>query len=275
VRLIISCPAAKDDSGGGGIYSLNTESGEIKRRTDGHSIALIRYKGGFLYITNHTELRLLTENLEETDASVLPIPGGRYHDLLATDNGVWIVDTTSSRIVLIDKSETGWQERGALNVLPKAVDKFDAMHLNCIHIDNGTMYATAYGLYDKSCEWRRAKEDNGVLLDIKNQMVLLSGLAKPHTPRINGNSGVICNSSLGELIHIKSGKKGWKISKRVKVGNGFTRGLLAHDGGWFVGLSNSRYAKTKQGCAQVCYVKKGKVRQRWDLPSSEIYDILA
>lgn len=61
----------------------------------------------------------------------------------------------------------------------------DRCHLNGFCLEDGLpAYATAIGVTNKANGWREHRRAGGVIIDVRNNQIIASGLSMPHTPRL-------------------------------------------------------------------------------------------
>lgn len=126
----------------------------------------------------------------------------------------------------------------------------DQCHLNSLCLDEESkelVYTTAFQLIDDHTSWQKGGETHltaGGVIDIKNNVAIVTGLGFPHSVRIYKGDIYYCNSVTGDLCKVENGKP-----KTIGCFYGFTRGLDFKDNVAFVGLSTTRVEprKMKQG----------------------------
>ena len=121
----------------------------------------------------------------------------------------------------------------------------DRCHLNGLAlVDGAPRYATALGATDTAGGWRATKASGGVLMDIPENEVLLSGLSMPHSPRKYRGQLWLLESGDGSLgrVDLAAGKY-----EKVCEMPGFTRGIDFFGPLAFVGLSQVRESAVFSG----------------------------
>ncbi len=119
----------------------------------------------------------------------------------------------------------------------------DKCHLNGLCLQGrAPAFVTALGTTDTPLGWREKKADGGLLMDIRTNEVLLSGLSMPHSPRWHANDLWFLESGKGRLCRYANGR-GEEIA-RVP---GFTRGLHMVGDHAFIGVSKVRESATFSG----------------------------
>ncbi len=99
----------------------------------------------------------------------------------------------------------------------------DRCHLNGLCLENEELaYVSLVGQSNEAGGWRELKADGGVIMDIRNDEIIASGLCMPHTPRIYRNALWFVEAGNGYLcrIDLKTGE-----IERVLWRPGFLRGL--------------------------------------------------
>jgi uncharacterized protein (TIGR03032 family) len=168
------------------------------------------------------------------------LPRARYltgecamHDLAFDGPHILAVNTRYSCICRIDgvhSFDPVWR--------PPFIDEIrpgDRCHLNGMALDDGRLaYATALGTTNTPRGWTEDKLTGGVLFDLSTDEVLTRSLCMPHSPRLVDGRLYIVEAGTGALVSIDR-----KTGDRTEVVAlpGFARGLAAHGGYFFVGLS--------------------------------------
>jgi uncharacterized protein (TIGR03032 family) len=81
----------------------------------------------------------------------------------------------------------------------------DCCHLNGLALDNGRLrFVTALGQEATSGAWRHDRSQ-GVVIDIRNNRIVASGLWMPHSPRIHGRRLWLHASGLGSFGYLDGG----------------------------------------------------------------------
>jgi uncharacterized protein (TIGR03032 family) len=114
----------------------------------------------------------------------------------------------------------------------------DRCHLNGLGmVDGKPRYATALGRSDEPAGWRAHKKDGGILIDVPNNEIVLSGLSMPHSPRWHDEQLWLLDSGSGSfgLVDRSAGRY-----RSIVELPGFTRGLDFFGRYAFVGLSQVR-----------------------------------
>ena len=158
------------------------------------------------------------------------------HDLSFSNQGLLAVNTLFSCIVRIDQE---------FNFTPfwkpffiSEISSEDRCHLNGMAMQNGEpIYATCFHEGNEMNSWKESHGADGLVVDVKKNVVLNRGLHMPHSPRLINNRLLILMSGNGELIEVdrNSGEK-----KLLLNLNGFVRGMASCGDFLFVGLSKIR-----------------------------------
>jgi hypothetical protein len=118
---------------------------------------------------------------------------GNMHDALYADDALLIVNTAGNAVEAL-------REDGSVTTWWQGPPRFDAWHVNCLCSDGGSVVATAFGQGTRSSAWRDANGTDGVIIRIPDEVVLVSGLDKPHDPRRIDGLWVVCQSGKSQLL---------------------------------------------------------------------------
>lgn len=161
----------------------------------------------------------------------------------------------------------------------------DCCHLNGLALDNGRLrFVTALGQGVAKDAWRRDRTQ-GVVIDVRNNRIVASGLWMPHSPRLHGRRLWLHASGLGSFGYLHNGKL-----VEVLACPGYPRGLDFLNDVAAIGVSRPRPASldglplahhlAKQGLAARAGVllydlKGGKVLHSIEFTAGleEIYDV--
>ena len=139
----------------------------------------------------------------------------------------------------------------------------DRCHLNGMAIQDGApRYATAVSRSDAADGWRDRRQDGGVVIDVDNGEIVVSGLSMPHSPRLHEGRLWLLNSGTGELgfVDLEAGK-----FEPVAFCPGYARGLAFTGNHAVIGLSLARENRTFSGLALDDALKARDVEARCGL----------
>lgn len=241
-------------------------------------------------ITIHANDAVLAHNYKQTgkyDALYLPRVSWHtgdlnVHDIAFTNDGLWIVNTRFSCLAKLSDEVTflpQWQPTFISELAPE-----DRCHLNGMALVKGKpRYVSCLGETDTPGGWRENKANGGVVIDMKNNEVVLRDLAMPHSPRYYRKHLYVLNSGAGELLRVNPENGVREVVCQLQ---GYLRGISFVDNTAIVGLckireSNifggmpvqQRYDKLLCGVA-VVNIKTGKQEGLFEFTASceEIFD---
>jgi uncharacterized protein (TIGR03032 family) len=114
----------------------------------------------------------------------------------------------------------------------------DRCHLNGLAVrDNEPRYVSSCSRSDVSDGWRDKRKDGGVIIDIKTDEIVATGLSMPHSPRWYNNKLWVLNSGKGEFGYIDLETQQFEP---VAFCPGYARGLAFWENYALVGLSKPR-----------------------------------
>lgn len=153
-----------------------------------------------------------------------------------SDGELWLVNTRFGCLCNLDIHHSfvpRWYPPFIDRLLPE-----DRCHLNGLGMRDGRpRYVTALGKTNTLNGWRENKVDGGILMDIKNNEIILEGLSMPHSPRWYKNQLWVLESGKGTLSRVNAHTK---EAETIVELPGFTRGLDFYGPLAFVGLSQVR-----------------------------------
>jgi uncharacterized protein (TIGR03032 family) len=157
------------------------------------------------------------------------------HDLVLENERLWLVNTLCSSICAVDEGMIvdTWKPSFVSEITPE-----DRCHLNGMAVSNGSpSYVTALAETNTANGWREHRISGGCLIDVRQNVTILSGLCMPHSPRIHQGRLWLLNSGRGEFgyVDLKRGR-----FEPIEVMPGYTRGLAFAGDYAFVGLSKIR-----------------------------------
>lgn len=115
----------------------------------------------------------------------------------------------------------------------------DCCHLNGVGVRDGRVtMATAFSTGGDAGAWRSENRfSSGVVIEVRQNRVAITGLCMPHSPRWDGRKWWVCNSGAGTLCTFEPETGTCADAVRLP---GFTRGLCFVAGRAVVGLSRIR-----------------------------------
>ena len=117
----------------------------------------------------------------------------------------------------------------------------DRCHLNGLAlVDGKARYVTAVSASDVADAWRDRRRDGGVVVDVRSNEIIATGLSMPHSPRVYRGKLWLLNAGTGHLgsIDMASGR-----FEPLAFCPGFLRGLAFVGDYAVVGLSGPRHDK--------------------------------
>ena len=204
------------------------------------------------------------------------------HDLDWAGNELWAVNTKFSCLSRIDSNFSFtpvWKPYFISDLVPE-----DRCHLNGMAMEEGTpRYVTALGKTDHLEGWRPDKSSGGIIMDVKKNEIIASGLAMPHSPRIYNGELYCLLSALGQLIKVDPENGTTTV---VHQFDSYVRGMARKDDYLFVGISKIRRKSsafgdlaiaeksTKCGIEVLHFPSMSKVAQlQYQTSVEELYDV--
>ncbi len=123
----------------------------------------------------------------------------------------------------------------------------DRCHLNGLAMENGKVrYVTSCSTSDSVDGWRNHRRDGGVVIDVRANEVIATGLSMPHSPRVYRDKLYLHNSGTGYLgsLDRATGK-----FQPITFCPGYLRGLTFAGDYAIAGISRPRKEKTFTGLA--------------------------
>ncbi len=159
------------------------------------------------------------------------------HDIAWGNQGLWAVNSSFSCLCTLEPDYSfvpRWKPYFISELLPE-----DRCHLNGMALKDGEpAFVTTFSTKDEAGKWRDDNARfNGTLMDVKDNRILLDGLAMPHSPRYHQGKVYFCESGHG---HIWCYDPQNETKTRVATVPGFTRGMDFYGSLMFVGLSQIR-----------------------------------
>ena len=123
----------------------------------------------------------------------------------------------------------------------------DRCHINGMAVKGpDILYASIVAASDVAGGWREARDDGGIVMDVRTNVAVCSGLSMPHSPRLYRGRLWVLNSGRGEFgwIDIRTG-----TFHAIAFCPGYARGLSFAGDHALIGLSGPRDARLFQGLA--------------------------
>ncbi len=221
----------------------------VSERNFGHAMAMRATDNGFYLSTHHHVWRF--ENgldggcsFEGWDRLYMPrraeVTGAAdIHDIQVDRDGRLLVAVTLYNCLAELDGRASFSPVWRPPFIDRIVNE-DRCHFNGFCLEDGVpAYASVIGESNVAGGWRDCRASGGLVLDMRDDTVVASGLAMPHTPRIHR----------GELYLLEAGS-GWfgRIDRatgtfeRLVWLPGFLRGLTFHGDYAVIGLSKPRNA---------------------------------
>lgn len=158
------------------------------------------------------------------------------HDIAWGDEGLWVVNSTFSCLSTLSSENSfvvRWKPKFITELVPE-----DRCHLNGMAMLNGKpKYVTTFNKENSKDSWSESKKNDGTLIDIDTNEMLIEGMMLPHSPKVYKDKVYVCESGLGVVWEFDPKTKEKKEVIKLK---GFTRGLNFYGDLMFVGLSKMR-----------------------------------
>lgn len=231
--------------------NANGENGLIQLPRDFKKAMGMAYHNGKMAVATKEEVVVLRGSTslakgypkKPNNYDVMFMPRATYfsgevdiHDMEWGQDGLWAVNTRFSCLAKINDDfsfEPKWKPNFISDLVPE-----DRCHLNGMTLKDGKPeFVTALGTTDTETGWREKKTTGGVIMHVPTGEILTTGLAMPHSPRLEGDKLFALLSATGELIHVdqKTGK--YDVVTKIP---GFVRGMCRYGNLLFIGLSKMR-----------------------------------
>ena len=133
---------------------------------------------------------------------------------------------------------------------PPFIDRLaaeDRCHLNGLAMDNGApAYASAVGRSNVAEGWRDQRVDGGIIMDVRANEIVASGMSMPHSPRLHNGELWALNAGTGEFGRIDRDAGQFEP---VAFCRGFMRGLDLVGNYAVAGASMPRHGGSFSGLA--------------------------
>lgn len=150
----------------------------------------------------------------------------------------------------------------------------DCWHLNSLWLEDGNLYASCFGRFQSSREWKaHLRNGTGSVFHVETGRDLIPGICCPHTPRRLDDKWMICSSATSELLIYEGDLS--EPSRRVQLQN-WPRGAAITDDFIFVGESVNRLLTDEVKGATIAVLRRDTMRliERLSLPYREVYDLV-
>lgn len=145
----------------------------------------------------------------------------QVHDVVLDEQGILMVNTRFSclaRPSFMYHFEEVWRPPFITDLVPE-----DRCHLNGVAlVDRKAAYVTALGKTDSPGGWRENKAQGGIVMDVRNNQIILDNLCMPHSPRWYKECLWLLNSGRGELWVVNPENYDVKVVYKLP---GYLRGL--------------------------------------------------
>lgn len=257
-RLLVSCP------NWGGLYLAGR--GPVRKISGVDTVGMCHMPGGLAW-ARQSDARSIIRVVDAagglTERQISP-DHMDLHDLLWTQDGLYVVCTKINAVVLLDAQ---WKEVRRWTVAGEP----DSVHLNSVALVDGRPVASIFGRFATYRGYKEGTRSAGCVIDLETDETLVQGLSQPHSLRVVDKQLWLCDSEAHRLCIYEDGK----LAMERDCG-GYARGLLVDDDVVYVGLSASRHGGGGQSSAEVLVLERGSLREldRIVLDAPEIYDIL-
>jgi uncharacterized protein (TIGR03032 family) len=200
----------------------------------------VAFEAGRLAVAVHTQIHIFHAGDEPANFELeATYDTGRLdvHDIAFGARGLYFVNTRfncvarpSERVSFVRSWQPWFVNRGV---------RRDACHLNGLGLRNGRpALATAFCAAGRQGAWREGDRfTSGVVLDVRKNHIVTSGLCMPHSPRWHAGRWWLCDSGAGALCVLDARRGACETAATLP---GFTRGLCFAAGRAIVGLSRIR-----------------------------------
>ena len=166
------------------------------------------------------------------------------HDIvIEADGRIVFVNTKFSCLATLHERDSFtplWQPSFLSKLAPE-----DRCHLNGLALEDGkARYVTAVSSSDVADGWREQRRDGGVVIDVRDNRVVASGLSMPHSPRVYRGRLWLLNSGAGYFGSVDPANGAFVP---LTFCPGYLRGLAFAGDYAVMGLSRPRHDKTFTG----------------------------
>lgn len=158
------------------------------------------------------------------------------HDIDWGNDGLWVVNSSFSCLCTLDPDYSfvpRWKPHFISELAPE-----DRCHLNGMTLKDGKpAFVTTFSMYDEPGLWRKAEKNQGTIMSVEHNEVLVNDLTMPHSPRWHDGYVYFCNSGEGLVCRLDPSRGDVETMAELQ---GFTRGMDFYGPLAFVGLSRVR-----------------------------------
>ena len=280
---------------GGGLYLLDTATGEMERVLEGSFRGLTEGGDGCLYVVsgyrNPAEDVSILHRIERDTwrSEVLAThPVKDSHDLRWNGDGFYLVASVGNRILRLDR-------QGALiDSMQVVEDDRDICHVNCLTSFEDQLYCAVFTLSPGDRESKRltgAWHTEGKILRVdweaKSWEIAYEPLAQPHSLLTSGEGLVLVESHKARVVALH---REFSSAKVLGQYSGFLRGLSVASDEALIGVSTMydkdrrrlrplpmwhRFEERYRPFSGLLLVdpKTWRIRRRFPLAGAQVYDI--
>lgn len=280
---------------GGGLYLLDTASGEMKRVLEGSFRGLTEGDDGCFYVVsgyrNPAEDVSILHRIETGTwrSEVLAThPVKDSHDLRWIEGSFYLVASVGNQILRLDR------QGALLDSMQIIEDERDICHVNCLTSLGGQLYCAVFTLSPGDRESKRstgAWHTEGKILRLdwsaKSWEVAYDGLAQPHSLIATDEGLVLVESHRAGVVALD---RSFSSAQVLGQYSGFLRGLSVESGEALIGVS-TMYDKDRRRLRPLPLwhrleeryrpfsglllvdPKTWRVRRRFLLEGAQVYDI--
>lgn len=276
--LVTNCT---QDPATGGVYLLDTRSGETRRVHDHPTRGMAITPDGIYAVGNKGAVYHLDPKTWKSRLKVdLKLDGS--HDLRWINGGFYLVASQGNQVVRLDP------DLRPVDRMQIVEDEGDVCHANCLLEVNGQLLLTIFTLSPGRREEKRHSQEwrtNGKVLRLdfpnKRYDIAYEPLSQPHSMVWQDNLLYLCESFSSEVsaVDLKA-----RTKKTFKKEHGFVRGLVFAEGNAYIGISRVRTKiPLSQRIAGLFRMRCGviemdpktwKPRRSFRMPGSETYELL-
>jgi hypothetical protein len=250
--ILSSSDAPRHDRLGGGLFLLDTRTGEFEKKISGVTRGFAWHNDTCFVVDAQKGVRILDNDFEERDC--IKLPHGSVPHGLAIDSENKFVYVTLSRHDRIGVFSLDSLSEVNSIMLSQKFERSDRIryhhHANDICIDGESLFVS---MFSSSGNLKREWFDGSILeYDLHEQRFvgsIANNLWQPHSVKIMNGKLSFLDSMRGAL-HIAA----HKVETRF---NGFVRGLDCDDSYYFIGQSIHRYFDRMKGVSDNIAVDAG------------------